>query len=173
MPDKKHKILKYSSGVKSLKVPFVIYADLKCLLVKKQTCQNKPDKSYTERKAIHEQYGCSVDLVSSFDSKENKHSFYRGKDCMKKFCKELKDLGTKIINYEQKEMTPLTDKEKKYYDKQKECYICQKRFCYDKKQEKIYKLYMKVRDHCHFTGRFRGAADSICNLRYKVPNEIL
>ena len=36
---------------------------------------------------------------------------------MKKFCKELKELGTKIINYEQKEMASLTDKEKKYYKK--------------------------------------------------------
>ena len=36
----------------------------------------------------------------------------------------------------------------------------------------MYKLYRKVRDHCHFTGKFRGAAHSICNLRYKVPHEI-
>ena len=64
------------------------------------------------------------------------NSFYRGKDCIKKFCKEIRELGTKIINYEQKEMTPLTNKEKRYYEKQKTCYLCQKRFCYDKKQEK-------------------------------------
>ena len=34
------------------------------------------------------------------------------------------------------------------------------------------KKYCKVRDHCHYTGRFRGAAHSICNLRYKIPREI-
>ena len=69
-------------------------------------------------------------------------------------------------------MTPLTDKEKEYYENQKTCYICLKRFCCNKKQEKIYKLYRKVRDHYHFTGKFRGAAHSIFNLRYKVPHKI-
>ena len=48
----------------------------------------------------------------------------------------------------------------------------QRKFCYDKKQGKRFKLYKKVRDHCHFTGKFRGAAHCICNLRYKVPHEI-
>ena len=49
-----------------------------------QSCQNNPDKSYTERKAIHEPCGYSLDLVSSFDSKVNKHSFYRGKERTKR-----------------------------------------------------------------------------------------
>ena len=64
-------------------------------------------------------------------------------------------------------MIPLTDNEE-----QKKCHICQKRFYCNKKEKKIYKLYRKVRDHCHFTGKFRGAAQGICNLRYKVPHEI-
>ena len=42
-------------------------------------------------------------------------------------------------------------------------------FCYDKNEKKKFKLYQKVRDNCHYTGKFRGAAHSICNLRYKVP----
>ena len=113
MPTKKNNTLKYSEGAKSLKIPYVIYAELECLLLKQQSCQNNPNKSYTERKAIHEPCGYSLDLVSSFDSKENKHSFYRGKDCIKKFCKELKKICIKIVNYEQKEMIPLTDKKKR------------------------------------------------------------
>ena len=124
MPTKLNKFLKYNHGEKSLKTPFVIYVDLECLLLKQQSCQNNPNKSYTERKAIHEPCGYSLDLVCSFDSKEDKHSFYRGNDCIKKFCSELKELGTKVVNYEQKEMTPLTDDENRYYEEQKKCYIC-------------------------------------------------
>ena len=69
-------------------------------------------------------------------------------------------------------MTPLTDDENKYYEEQKESYICQKEFCYNKNQRMKFKLYKKVGDHCHFTRKFRGAARIICNLHYKVPQEI-
>ena len=71
-----------------------------------------------------------------------------------------------IINFEEKEMIPLTNKEIKSYEKQKVCHICKEKFFNDKSKK-------NVRDHCHFTGRFRGAAHSECNLRYKVPEEIL
>ena len=45
-------------------------------------------------------------------------------------------------------------------------------FCYDKNEKSKFKLYKKVRDHCHFTGKLIRAAHNICNLRYKVPREI-
>ena len=54
MPTEKNNTLKYSEGAKSLKIPYVIYVDLECLLLKQQSCQNNPDKSYTGRKAMHE-----------------------------------------------------------------------------------------------------------------------
>ena len=118
------KTLKYNHGEKSLKTPFVIFADLECLLLKQQSCQNNPNESYTERKALNEPFAYSLDLVCSFDSKEDKHSFYRGNDCIQKFCSELKELGTKVVNYEQKEMTPLTSNDVALYQSQKVCHIC-------------------------------------------------
>ena len=67
------------------------------------------------------------------------------------------------------EMIPLTRKEKKKHDKQKACYIFKKRFCTDDKNKKHH----EVKDHCHYTGKYRSAAHDICNLRHKIPKEIL
>ena len=69
-------------------------------------------------------------------------------------------------------MITLTDKEYNFYKKQEKCHKCQKEFCYDKNEKHKFKIYEKVRDHCHYTGKLRGAAHSICNLNYKVPQQI-
>ena len=90
---------------------------------------------------------------------------------MEKLCKDLKDQTIKIINYEKKDMIRLTNKEKKSQEKQRICYICKKEFCTNKNNEKEFKLYHEVRDHCHYTRKYRGAAHSICNLCYKIPKE--
>ena len=63
-------------------------------------------------------------------------------------------------------MIPLTKKEEENYNNQKVCYICKKEF------DKSDKKYHEVRDHCHYTGKYREAAHNICNLRYKIPKEI-
>ena len=91
---------------------------------------------------------------------------------MESFCKDLREHAMKIMNYEKKEMIPLTYEEKELYEMQKVCYICKKIFSTDKNDKNVFKLYHKVRDHCHYTRKFRGAAHSICNLRYKTPKEI-
>ena len=80
MPDEDNKILKYISGKKSLKAPFVIYADLECLLRKINTCQNNPDKSYTEKKATHTPSGYSLVTCCSFDKSKNECNYYREED---------------------------------------------------------------------------------------------
>ena len=69
-------------------------------------------------------------------------------------------------------MIPLTDKEIKFYERRKVCQICKGGFCYDKNKESKFKFYHKVRDHCHYTRKFRGAVHNICNLRKKVAKKI-
>ena len=68
-------------------------------------------------------------------------------------------------------MTPLAEDENDYHEKQSQCFICNKRFCYDD-DRKDFKNYQKVRDHCYYTGKYRGATYSICNLRYRTTKTI-
>ena len=92
---------------------------------------------------------------------------------MEIFCKDLKDQTMKIINHEKKKIIPLTGAEKEAHENQKNCYICENQFCTNKNNEKeSKKLKQKVRDHCHYTGKYRGVAHSICNLHYKISREI-
>ena len=166
MPTKRNNIIKYNHGEKSVKLLFVICADLKCLLEKMSTCINNPNESSTTKINKHTPSGYSIFTHCSFDKSKNKLNYYRGKDCMKKFSKDLREHASKIIDYEKKRMISLTTEEKIYHNKQKICYICKKEF--NNNDKKNY----KVRNHCHYTGKYRGAAHNICNLRYKVPKEI-
>ena len=175
MPTKNNNIIKYNHGEKSMKLPFVIYTDLECLLEKFSTCINNPNESSTTKINKHTLSGYSIFTNCSFDESKNKLNYYRGKDCMKNFSKDLREPVSKIINYEKKKMIPLTTEEKIYHNKQKICYICKKEFNNNDtagpsslERKKNY----KVRDHCHYTGKYKGAAHNICKLRYKVPREI-
>ena len=161
MPSPNNNIIKYNQGEKSLELPFIIYADLECLLKKIDTCYNNPDLSSTTKINQHIPSGYSIYTNCSFDKDNNKLSYYRGEDCMKRFCKDLKDHAMKIIHFKKKTMIPLTKKEKDNYNKENTCYICKNDFNND-----------KVKDHCHFIGKYRGAAHNTCNLRYKVPKNI-
>ena len=129
------------------------------------TCHNNPKKSSTIKINKHTPSDYSLFTHCPFDMTKNKLDYY----CVKNFCVDLKEHATKINNYEKKEMIPLTKEEKKIHRQQKVCYICKKGFSTDHDDNK---KYHKVKDHCHYTGKYRGAAHDICNLRYKIPKEI-
>ena len=89
-----------------------------------------------------------------------------------------------------KEMIPPSEEENKSYEVQDVCHICKKKFCLDESENDKNdenennenendenendknKKYRKVKDHCHYTGKFRGAAHNSCSLRYKILKEI-
>ena len=80
MPEKSNKILKCNQGEKSMKVSFIIYADLECLLEKMNTCHNNPEKLSTTKINKHTQSGYSLFTHCSFDTTKNKLVQYRGKN---------------------------------------------------------------------------------------------
>ena len=113
MPTKDNNIIKYNHGEKSIKMPFTIYPDLEYLLEKIDTCENDPNKSYTTKINKHIPSGYSIFTHCSFDESKNKLNYYRGDDCMEKFCKDLREHSTKIINYEKKKKYFMNTRRKK------------------------------------------------------------
>ena len=89
------------------------------------SCQNNLEISFTEKKTKHTPSVYSLFTNCSFDAAKNKLDCYRGKDCMEKFCKDLREQAMRISNYEK--MIPLTYEEKSY-EEQKVCYICKREF---------------------------------------------
>ena len=112
-----------------------------------------------------------MSTICGFDHIEDKHNSYSYYNSyyLRKFCTSLKEHKNNIFDFEKKKMLPLTVGESKLNQDGKECYFCGKRIL-TKLSKKI--NYKKVRDHCHYTGKYRGSAHSICNLKFNVPNEV-
>ena len=85
MPTKDNNIIKYNQGGKSIKLPFIVYADLECLLEKMSTCYNTSEESSTTKKNKHTPSGYSIFTHCSFDKSKNKLNYHRGEDCITKF----------------------------------------------------------------------------------------
>ena len=75
-----------------------------------------------------------MSTILAFDNIENRHSLYRGEDCMKKLCSFLREHSTNVINYEKKKMLPATEKELKIYQDLTVCYICRKKITQSKSE---------------------------------------
>ena len=164
MPKFAKRIIKYAHGEKSLRTPFAIYLDSECLLKEReQSRENNLEKSYTDKKAAHEPSGWAMFAKCSFDKAKHKLDYYRGRTCIERLRKKLKEHAMQIINYEKKEMITLTGEENRPYKEQEVCHIFKEKFCTDEHDEN-YRNRRKVKDHCHYTGKFRGAADSDSNL---------
>ena len=100
MPTKDNNVITCNHGEKSIKLLFAVYADLECLLEKMSTCYNNPEESSTTKINKHTPSGYSIFTYCSFDKSKSRLNYYRGEDCMTRFCKDLREHATKIINYE-------------------------------------------------------------------------
>ena len=161
MPEK-GTILKFKNYHISERVPFMIYADTESLLKSLQTCEPSPQSSYTKKYQKHEPISFSY-YIKCFDDNVFKPRLrsYTGEDAMQKFVEWLEEDIKIIANIPVVDMI-FEKEEAERFNKETKCWICEKEFNDDKD--------VKVRDHCHFTGRYRGAAHNSCNLKYKKPN---
>ena len=82
MHSEETKILELSQYQKSYKAPFIIYADLGCIIEKIDGCKNNPENLFTTKIDEHIPSGFSMSTISSFENIENKHVVYRSKNCL-------------------------------------------------------------------------------------------
>ena len=140
----------------------VIHADFEPILLPYSTC----DKEDIITKSLNKQVPCrhSINIITNHNN-QLKQTYYRGDATVSTFCKEIRDIAQDLLNIEKKPMQKLSDEEVMTYNTAKYCHICKKVF--GKK-----KNHMKIRDHDHYTSKYRGAAHLICNLRYSTQIDI-
>ena len=100
MPKVDNKILKINHGENSMKVPFIIYAGTESLLEKMNTCHDNPENSSTVKINGHAPSGYSLFTHCSSDATKSKFDYYKGKNCIEIFCKDLKEHAVKIRDYQ-------------------------------------------------------------------------
>ena len=93
-----------------------------------------------------------MDLVRNYD--QNINTTYRAPDCMEKFARSLKTMIMMITNTKQKRPIKLTDNDTYDYNRSNKCHIWKKRFFFDNNNYDL----SKVRDHCYYSGKYRGPA---------------
>ena len=158
---KKGDILKFKNYCNSEKVPFIIYADTEALIKPIQSCTPDSQNSYTKKYQKHEPISFSY-YIKCFDDKiyEPILRSYTGVDAMEKFVEWLEEDVKVIANIPMKKMI-FGKEEAEQFNKATKCWICKEDLGSD-----------KVRDYCHFTGKYRGAAHNSCNLKYRKPKFI-
>ena len=168
-PDEK---MKFKQHYRKLRCPFVVYADFECLTEEVEKPTDKDIKTYNYQK--HKPCGFMLNMVNAVDN-TNYEYLYRGSDAVDVFCNKVNEIREDIKErmQENKEIH-MTDEDKADFKNATHCFICGEAFKKNYKNEKEAEKYKKVRDHCHFTGKYRGCAHSICNLNYcnryfKIP----
>ena len=161
---KPNTILYFKNYQKQLPVPFVVYADFECFTKPISSCSPNPENSYNYNYQKHEPSGFCIYIKGIVDKRIKPITYTKtseDEDIPKIFVEKLMEVTKGIYNdfYLNPKPLRLTQSEQDKFNKEVNCHICMGEL----------KTHDKVRDHCHFTGKYRGAAHNICNLRCKKP----
>ena len=175
MPKQGENILKFNNFHKQLPVPFVIYADFEAITKKVQGCKqseemekDKDRRSYTEAYQTHEDCGYGYKVICCYDDKYSKHTrIYRGENAVYKFMEKMLEeveYCKAVIKKRFNKPLVMTGVDEQHFKTMDGCHICGEKYT-DKD--------VRVRDHCHITGKFRGSAHQECNLKLRIKPENL
>ena len=157
-------MLGFKNYHKQLPIPFVVYADFECFTKPMNTCSPNPEYSYTYNYQKHEPSGFCFYIKGINPNITFKPIIYTKTNSDDNvaaiFVSKLAKVTNRIYNdfYNRPIPLRLTRQKQISFDKSETCHICKKELLSD-----------KVRDHCHFTGQYRGAAHNSCNLQCRKP----
>ena len=165
MPKQGENILKFNNFHKQLPVPFVIYADFEAITKKVEGCEqseemkkDKDGRSYTEAYQTHENSGYGYKVICCYDDKYSKYTrIYRGENAVYKFMEKMLEeveYCKAVIKKHFNKPLVMTEVDEQNFKTVDGCHICGEKYT-DKD--------VRVRDHCHITGEFRGSAHQECN----------
>ena len=181
MPEPGSKIA-FTNFRKQLSAPFVIYADFEAI-----TEKVSQKKSHTEQYQKHTACGYGYKVVCCYDDKFSKPiKIYRGEMAIQKFMEDMLaevEYCQEVVKNHFTKPLEMTDEDEESFQRAKECHICKKPYGTNKvevknirgrniKVEKVEQKNRKVRDHCHVTGKYRGAAHLSCNFNFQLTNKI-
>ena len=156
-----NKWLSYTDISKQLKV--VIYADFECFFKTKiDTCTPNPSHSYTEKLTRHVPTGFTYKLVALYDDLSRDPVVFCGENVADMFIQHILKIQDRLdLVYRNPKPLHMTMEERSEFRSVEHCHIGQGVLGDD-----------RVRDHCHVTGTFRGAAHNECNVNFRLRNRI-
>ena len=168
--------LRFKNFRYSEKAPFAIYADFESLIKPMDNCDPDPNRSYTKKYQKHEPISFCYyiecfnntlckEIFNDDTKRKQLKSYIKTKpedpDAIDVFIKWLEDDVKFLANIKEKKMV-FTKEDEKQFNMASDCWICGEELGND-----------RVRDHCHYTGCYRGAAHNSCNLKYRKPESVL
>ena len=125
----------------------------------------KAKAPYTEKINTHVPSGWCVHSTFVYGDVPDPLKMYLGKDCVEKFVEYIEEEVKRLYEtFPRQPMTRLTDVQKREHEAAEKCHICLKEFNDPRNR--------KLKDHCHYTDLYRGAAHNNCNLKYRIPGHI-
>ena len=166
MPKEGENVLKFNNFHKQLPVPFIIYADFEAIMKKVQGCRSNDNKSYTEAYQTREDCGYGYKVVCCYKDKYSKLiQMYRGENAIYKFMERMLEeveYCKSVVKKRFSRPLVMSENDELCFKLMDKCHIYNKKYT-DKD--------VRVRDHCHVTGKFRGSAHHECNLKLRIKPE--